>query len=82
MKPTKPTQAAVIDKEHLVRLVLEQLDRTFSTEGQERGLRSVGDLLRRLDATRLREYAYMHGLITESDVEPEPDLTRGETTAE
>jgi hypothetical protein len=78
MKPTKPAESAVVAKEHLVRLLLEQLDRTFSTDGQEAGLRSVGDLLRRLDATELREYAYRHGLITEYDLEPEqePDRTR------
>lgn len=84
MKPTKPAEAAVVAREHLVRLLLEQLDRTFTTEGQEAGLRSVGDLLRRLDAAGLREYAYQHGLITESDLEPEhePDRARAGEGAE
>ena len=71
MKPTKPAEAATVAKEHLVRLLLEQLDRTFTTEGQEAGVRWVGQLLRRLDDVALREYAYLHGLTTEFDLEPE-----------
>lgn len=77
MKPTKAAESAIIAREHLVRLLLEQLDRTFSTEGKEAGLRWVGEVLRRLDETTLREYAYVHGLTTEHDLEPEEEAGGG-----
>jgi hypothetical protein len=76
MRPGKPAEAEAVAKEHLVRLLLEQVDRTFSTEGHAAGLQRVGDLLRRLDAAALREYAYLHGLITEYDLEPEKETDR------
>jgi hypothetical protein len=76
MKPTKPAEARIVADEHLVRLLLEQMERTFNTEGQEAALRWVGDLLRRLDDASLREYAYLHGLVAESDLEPESESDR------
>lgn len=71
MRTPKPTEAAVIAREHLVRVLLEQLERTFTTEGTAGGLRFVEQLLLHLDESALREYAYQHGIMTEFDLEPE-----------
>lgn len=71
MRPTKQTEASLEAKGHLERILLEQLRRTFDSESWERGEPLVADLLRRLDEQALREYAYLHGLTTEYETEPE-----------
>jgi hypothetical protein len=73
MRRTKPAEAAIIGREHLVRVLLEHLERTYSTEGMPGAARMMEQLLLRLDETALREYAYQHGLTTEHDVEPETE---------
>lgn len=73
MRRTKPAEAAIIEREHLVRILLEHLERTFNTEGAVSAARLLEPLLLRLDATALREYAYQHGLTTEYDMEPDTD---------
>lgn len=71
MKPAPSTEAMAISRQHLLRRLLEQLERTFTTEGQETTLRAVTDLLEHLDDETLRAYAYEHGVRTEDDFEEE-----------
>jgi hypothetical protein len=73
MRPTKPAETAIVTREHLVRILLEHLERTFSTEGATKALHAMEQLLLHLDETALREYAYQRGITTEYDLEPEPD---------
>lgn len=70
-KTRKEVEASGVLREHLVRVLSEQIERTFSTEGQEAGLRLVAEMFRRLDDRALRELAYQHGLTTEFDLEPD-----------
>jgi hypothetical protein len=70
MITTKATEASRIMHEHLVRILSEEVERTFSTEGQEAGARFVTGLFRHLDETALRELAYKFGITTEADLEP------------
>jgi hypothetical protein len=72
MTETKQTESD-IGREDLVRLLAEQIERTFNTEGQSQGLRLVEEMLLRLDSTALRELAYRRGLTTESESEPAPE---------
>ena len=69
MKPTPTTESLAVSRQHLLRRLLEQLDRTFTTEGQQRALQVVTDLLERLDDDALRAYAYQHGIRSEDDFE-------------
>lgn len=72
MTETKQTESD-IGREDLVRLLAEQIGRTFNTEGQSQGLRLVEEMLLRLDSTALRELAYRQGVTTESESEPAPE---------
>ncbi|MGQ0702962.1 MAG: hypothetical protein ACT4PM_07515 [Gemmatimonadales bacterium] len=69
--PKKQTEAELVGKEHLVRVLSEQIERTFSTEGQTAALTLIGNLLRQLDESALREIAYLQGLTTEFELEPD-----------
>ena len=72
MTTTKQTESD-IGREDLVRLLADQIERTFNSEGQSQGLRLVEEMLLRLDDTALRELAYKRGLTTESEGEPPPE---------
>ena len=74
MRVTKSAEAAVIEREHLVRILLEHLERTFTTEGAAGVAGILEQLLLRLDEGALREYAYQLGLTTEYDLEPEAEV--------
>jgi hypothetical protein len=71
MTTTKQSESD-IGREDLVRQLADQIERTFNTEGQSRGLRLVEEMLLRLDSTALRELAYRRGVTTESESEPAP----------
>ena len=71
IRPGPKTQGEQADREHLLRVLSELLERTFASEGQAATLRLMADLLRRLDGSTLRELAYQQGLTTEFDLEPE-----------
>lgn len=58
-------------RQHLLRLLLEQLERTFATEGYPAAVRMITELLERLDDDALRGYAYQHGIRTEDELESE-----------
>jgi hypothetical protein len=79
MRPSKASESAAIGREHLTRLLLEQMERTYGTEGQPGLTRMVTELLRRLNDSALREYAYSLGLT--SELELEPDDANGPTRA-
>ena len=72
MTTTKQTESD-IGRDDLVRLLADQIERTFNTEGQSQGLRLVEEMLLRLDSTALRELAYRGGVTTESEGEPAPE---------
>ena len=72
MTTTRQTESD-IGREDLVRLLADQIERTFTSEGQSQGLRAVEEMLLRLDGTALRELAYRQGLTTESEGEPAPE---------
>jgi len=65
-----PAENNEASRQHLLRLLLEQLERTFTTEGHAAALRVVTDLLERLDDDALRAYAYQHGIRTEDEFPP------------
>jgi hypothetical protein len=74
------SDAEIVSREHLVRLLLEQIERTFNTEGQVQALQQVAAMLRSLDQPALRGLVYRQGLQGEDElVEPEAD---GESTSE
>jgi hypothetical protein len=64
-------EARTAPRQHLLRLLLEQFERTFSTEGHASALAVVTDLLERLDDGALRSYAYEHGIRSEDELEDE-----------
>jgi len=66
-------------RQHLLRRLLEQVERTFTMEGCPAALRMVTDLLERLDDDALRGYAYEHGIRTEDELEIEADTGEGRT---
>lgn len=59
-------------RQHLQRLLLEQFERTFTTEGHGEALHHISDLLTRLDDEALRSYAYRRGIRSEDEFEREP----------
>lgn len=74
MKRTLTSEGTAASRQHLVRRLLEQLERTFTTEGHEAALSVVTDLLGRLDDDGLRAYAYQQGIRSEDEFEgAEPD---------
>jgi hypothetical protein len=77
MKRTPTSETLAASRQHLLRRLLEQLERTFTTEGQESALAVVTDLLERLDDDALRAYAYQHGIRSEDEFEEEAGPDRG-----
>ena len=71
MRNPKTVEAALIEREHLTRVLLEQMERTFGAEGSAGALALMEELLLRLDETSLREYAYLRGITSEADLEPD-----------
>ncbi len=77
MTPIPTTEARAASRQHPLRRLLEQLDRTFTTEGHETALGVVTELLERLDDDTLRAYAYRHGIRSEDEFEEESGPDRG-----
>lgn len=65
---SKAQEADWVSREHLVRLLIEQVERTFSTEGSNRALNDLGNLLRRLDEPTLRALVQWQGLANEDEM--------------
>ena len=74
------TEAEAGARRHLQRRLLEQLDRTFTTEGREGVLRVMADVLARLDSDALRGYAYERGIRSEDELEGD-EASRGQSGA-
>jgi hypothetical protein len=75
---SRSNEAETIAREHLVRILLEQLERTFEIGGRGETLRQIGAMLRVLDPPALRALVYQQGLqdeseLTEAGNEPERD---------
>lgn len=71
MHRSRADEAASIDRQHLTRLLLEQIERTYDNEGRAGVIGLVEEILGRLDDRGLREYAMARGLTSENDLEPE-----------
>ncbi len=69
MRSTKATEGSAVAREHLTRLLLEQMELAYGTEGRPGMTRMVTELLRRLDDSALRDYAYSLGLSSERELE-------------
>jgi hypothetical protein len=75
--PSKASEADLISREHLVRLLLEQIERTFVTDGKDQALQQIAAMLRRLDERALRGLVYQQGLHDEDEMtEPEDGADR------
>jgi hypothetical protein len=82
MRRSKSSESAGIDREHLTRVLLEQMRRAYGTEGTAGLSRMLGELLRRLDDRTLRDYALTLGLTSELELEAESErdgIHRGES---
>jgi hypothetical protein len=76
---SKASEADIISREHLVRLLVEQIERTFATNGRDQALQQVAAMLRSLDEPALRALVYAQGLQDEDELtEPEGDSGKGE----
>jgi hypothetical protein len=77
---SKASEADIISREHLIRLLVEQIERTFATNGRDQALQRIAAMLRTLDETALRALVYQQGLQDEDELtEPEEDTgTAGE----
>jgi hypothetical protein len=64
----KPTEADLVSRQHLVRLLLEQIERTFSTEGSQKAMQDLGNLLRRLDESTLRALLQWQSVADEDEL--------------
>jgi hypothetical protein len=77
MRRSRAAESAGMDREHLPRVLLEQMERAYGTEGSTGLSRMLGELLRRLDDRALRDCALALGLTSELELEDEPDRDRG-----
>ena len=76
----KAVEADLVSREHLVRLLIEQIERTFSTEGSRKALHELSNLLRRLDESTLRALLQWQGAADEDEMtEPGDDDAGGGT---
>ena len=76
--PSKSSEADQISREHLIRLLVEQIERTFNVGGQRQALQKIADLLRGLDEPALRGLVYQQGLQSEEELtEAEIELKAG-----
>jgi len=80
---SKSSEAGLVSLEHLVRLLVEQIERTFATDGRDQALQEVAHMLRGLDEAALRALVYRQGLQNEDELtEPEVDSAKAEGTGE
>jgi hypothetical protein len=64
----KAQEAELVSRQHLVRLLLEQVERTFSAEGSRKALEELGNLLRRLDEPTLRALLQWQAVADEDEL--------------
>lgn len=73
--PSKSSEADQISREHLIRLLVEQIERTFHVDGTTQALQHLAEMLRGLEEPALRGLVYQQGLqseeeLTEAEIEP------------
>jgi hypothetical protein len=73
---SKASEADVISREHLIRLLVGQIARTFSVNGPDQALQQVAHLLRGLDEPALRALVYQQGLQAEDELTEPEDNSR------
>jgi hypothetical protein len=71
MRRPRAVESAQIDREHLTRVIVEQMERAYGAEGTAGLTRLLGELLRRLDDRALRDYGLSLGLTSELELETE-----------
>ena len=77
---SKSSEADQISREHLIRLLIEQIGRTFDIRGRDQTLQNIADMLRRLEEPALRGLVYQQGLQSEEELtEAEIELKGGAT---
>jgi hypothetical protein len=80
---SKTSEADFVSREHLVRQLVEQIERTFATDRRDQALQKVADMLRGLDEAALRALVYRQGLQNEDELtEPEVDSAKAGGTGE
>lgn len=80
---SKSSEADFVSRDHLVRLLVQQIGRTFTTDGRDQALQKVAHMLRGLDEAALRALVYRQGLQSEDELtEPEVDSAKAEGTGE
>lgn len=78
---SKSAEAEFISREHLVRLLVEQIERTFSADGRHHALQKIAEMLHGLDEPTLRGLVYQQGLQSEDELtEPESEPKAGGTS--
>jgi hypothetical protein len=81
--PSKSSEADYISREHLVRLLAEQIELTFASNGRAHALQKIADMLRKLDEAALRALVYQQGLQHEDELsEPASDRAKAEALGE
>ena len=71
---SKAREAELVSREHLVRLLVEQIERTYAADGPDRALQHITEMLRGLEGSVLRGLVYRQGLQTEDELtEPEAE---------
>lgn len=71
---SKAAEADMVSREHLVRLLVEQIERTATLEGRNRAMQQIAEMLRSLEEPVLRGLVYRQGLQDEDEMtEPEPE---------
>lgn len=74
----KAEEADLVSREHLVGLLVEQVERTFSAEGSRKAMYDLKNLLRRLDEPTLRGLVQLQNAADEYEItEPGEDRGRG-----
>jgi hypothetical protein len=76
--PSKRSEADQISREHLIRLLVEQIERTFHIDGPTQALQHLAQMLRGLEEPALRGLIYQQGLQSEEELtETEMELKAG-----
>jgi hypothetical protein len=76
---SKAAEADIVSREHLIRLLVGQIQRTFATNGRDGALQQVAAMLRVLDEAALRALVYEQGLQDEDELtEPEEDSDKAD----
>jgi len=77
-RSSKRSEADQISREHLIRLLVEQIERTFDIQGRDQTLQNIADMLRGLEEPALRGLVYQQGLQSEQELtEAEIELKGG-----